>query len=324
MRRLLLIMLLCVSLEQAFGWGNEGHQAINRTAASRIPHSMPGFLRQAGARLEYLGPEPDRWKRPQDLFVKNAQEPDHFIDLERVAWMGPLPQGRYLFYRALYEKRAAMLAQTRPGADQHVGDQHGHDLGVTNLRPDDLLPERVGLQPYITMEIYDRLRVAFREYRRMKAAHQKTGPVEQNIVFYMGWLGHYVGDASNPMHTSIHYNGWVGPNPHHYTAEHKIHWQMEGEFVAHNLAQLQFANMVNAPVKLENPWQDYQKYLRASNGLVERCYQLEQRQGFTGEGTEESREFIRQRMAAGAQMLVNLWYTAWIESEKEPETTGFE
>ena len=241
MRRLLLIPLLCLSLGHAFGWGNDGHQAINRTAAGRIPDSMPAFLRHAGARLEYLGPEPDRWRGQDEPFLKDAQAPDHFIDLERVEWLSPLPPGRYAFLRALYERRASMLYRPHMAADLPTGA----------ARLDDLLPERVGLQPYITMEVYDRLKVAFRDYRHLKAAHAKTEPVEQNIVFYMGWLGHYVGDGSNPLHTTIQYNGWVGPNPHHYTTEHKIHAQMESEFVGKNLAQLQFAALVAAPVKLD-------------------------------------------------------------------------
>ena len=31
-------------------------------------------------------------------------------------------------------------------------------------------------------------------------------------------------------------------------------------------------------------------------------------------GTPESREFLRRRLAASSQMLLNLWYTAWEES----------
>ena len=67
---------------------------------------MPRFLQRASVDLAYLGPEPDRWRSPSEFALKNAQEPDHFIDLERVEWMKPLPAGRYEFYRKLYEKRA--------------------------------------------------------------------------------------------------------------------------------------------------------------------------------------------------------------------------
>ena len=153
----------------------------------------------------------------------------------------------------------------------------------------------------------------------MLAAGEHTKPVEQDIVFYMGWLGHYVGDGSNPLHITEKYNGWVGPNPHHYTTEHKIHALMEDRFVSENLAQLSFASLMQEPTRLKNPWRDYQNYLHDSYRLVERCYQLEQAGGFNQAGTQESREFIRQRLAAGSQMLVDLWYTAWLASEKEPE-----
>jgi hypothetical protein len=301
MRHCAVLTLLCACLaSQAFGWGDDGHKAINRVAAGRIPASMPTFLQKAGARLEYLGPEPDRWRGRQEFALKEAQEPDHFIDLERVADM-ELPPGRYEFYRLLYDKRAALVQQRKGGSPDA-------------LQPDDLLPEHVGLQPYIAMEVYGRLVVAFREYRQLKAAGQNTEAVEQNIVFYMGWLGHYVGDAANPLHTTIQYNGWIGPNPNGYTTGHQIHWQMETQFVGANLSQLQFADLVKAPARIEDPWQAYLAYLRHSHTLVEKCYQLEKTGGFVGAGTADSRQFLRHRLAAGAQMLVNLWYTAWLES----------
>src|SRR5205823_11030151 len=65
-------------------------------------------------------------------------------------------------------------------------------------------------QPYITMEVYDRLRNAFREYRHMKTAGQDATQAEQNAIFYAGWLGHYVADGSQPLHVSVSYDGWVG------------------------------------------------------------------------------------------------------------------
>src|SRR6201998_4426101 len=170
-QRLISVVLIGLVLLQAafaIAWGNEGHTYINRVAAQKIPASMPLFLRQAVVEIAYLGPEPDRWRSLSECALKNAQEPDHFIDLERVDWMKPLPAGRYEFYRKLYEKRAA-----------------------TQSNPDDYLPEHVGLQPYITMEVFDRMKSAFREYRRLRQLRQPTEPVERAIVFYAGWLGQY-------------------------------------------------------------------------------------------------------------------------------------
>jgi len=288
---LALIALVLLQNQAAFAWGNEGHTWINHAAAEKIPSSMPKFLRRATVELAYLGPEPDRWRSPTEFQLKNAQEPDHFIDLERVAWLDPLPPGRYEFYRKLYEHRAATIDH-----------------------PDDYLPERVGLQPYITMEVYGRLKAAFREYRYRLAAHQPTQAVEQAIIFYAGWLGHYVADGSQPLHTTIQYNGWTGPNPNGYTTGHKIHSQFETAYVAANITGKDFAGMVKAPERLADPFADYVAYLRNSNTLVESVYSLEKAGGFTGKGTPEAFDFTTRRLAAGAQMLLNLWYTAWLES----------
>jgi hypothetical protein len=282
-----------------FGWGNEGHEWINRVAAERIPTEMPRFLRHAVAELTYLGPEPDRWRSPSEYALKNAQEPDHFIDLERVAWLDPLPPGRYEFYRKLYEKRAA-----------------------TADHPDDYLPEHVGLQPYITMEVFGRLKAAFREYRHRRDLHQPTDPVEHAIVFYAGWLGHYVADGAQPLHTTIHYNGWIGPNPKGYTAEHGIHAKFESTYVAQNITAKDIARSVHAPERLADPFAGYIDYLKESNRQVEKVYALEKAGGFTGKGSSEAYDFTTRRMAAGSQMLLNLWYTAWIDSAASPETAA--
>jgi hypothetical protein len=295
-RGLVSLGLTALVLLQSVGagaWGNEGHTYINRVAAERIPATMPRFLRRAVVEIAYLGPEPDRWRSPSEFALKNAQEPDHFIDLERVSWLDPLPQGRYEFYRKLYEKRAAT-----PSTDH----------------PDDYLPEHVGLQPYITMEVYGRLKAAFHEYRQRKASHQPTTAVQQAIIFYAGWLGHYVADGSQPLHTTIQYNGWVGPNPKGYTTEHKIHAQFETAYVAANITAKDFAGLVKSPERLDDPFARYIAYLRQSNGLVEKVYELDKAGGFTGKGSPEAFEFTTHRLAAGAQMLLDLWYTAWLES----------
>ena len=290
---LALCLFQCVSV---FGWGNEGHEYVNRVAAEKIPVEMPRFLRHSVAELTYLGPEPDRWRSPSEYALKNAQEPDHYIDLERVAWLDPLPPGRYEFYRKLYEKRAA-----------------------TSDHPDDYLPEHVGLQPYITMEIFGRLTAAFREYRHLREQHQPTSPVEHAIVFYAGWLGHYVADGSQPLHTTIHYNGWLGPNPKGYTAQHGIHAAFESAYVAQNVTAKDFAKLVRSPERLGDPFASYVNYLKESNRQVETVYSLEKAGGFTGKGSAEAFEFTTRRLAAGSQMLLDLWYTAWLDSASSPE-----
>ncbi|HWG20846.1 MAG TPA: S1/P1 nuclease [Terracidiphilus sp.] len=274
----------------AGAWGNEGHRMINRLAVSNLPADAPAFLRsEAAAReIEYLGPEPDRWRSPAEPELVAAQAPEHFIDLEPAEALGPLPHKRLDF-----EARVFAAGQR---------------------------PERIGLQPWQADEVWERLKAALRDYRRLSAAHQDTRDVEQAAIFYAGWLGHYVGDAAQPLHTSEKYNGWVGPNPHGYTTEHKIHWQFEGPFVAANLRAGDVEPRMTPVHAIEGDMFDnYVTYLRHTFTFVEKVYQLEKAGGFAGAGTAESRAFTADRLAAGASMLRDMIYTAWVDSaQAEP------
>jgi hypothetical protein len=71
---------------------------------------------------------------------------------------------------------------------------------------------------------------------------------------------------------------------------------------------------VKSPERLDDPFARYVAYLRQSNGLVENVYTLEKTAGFEGKGSAAAFAFTTQRLAAGSQMLLNLWYTAWLES----------
>ena len=297
-----LLLLPLLTVQPAFGWGADGHMLINRLAGAALPADVPAFLRTPAAldALEYYGPEPDRWRSPAEPELNAAQAPEHFIDLEYADLIGPLPRRRYDFIRALAAAQAAH----------------------PNLP---LTPEKVGLQPYVTSEVYERLQSAFRDYRALVAARQDTKPSEAEIIFLAGWLGHYVGDGSQPLHTTIQYNGWVGPNPHGYTTDHRIHAQFETAFVHANVKPADVAPLVATakPTVLKDVFADYLIYLRHSNSLVEQTYQLDKQGAFTGAGTPAGKAFVDQQLAAGAIELRNMIYTAWVKSaEPVPAYSG--
>jgi S1/P1 Nuclease len=288
------VVLLPVMLtQQGFAWGMDGHMMINRLAEQALPSDVPAFLRSGAAldALTYYGPEPDRWRSSAEPELNAAQAPEHFIDLEYADLAGPLPRRRYDYIRALATAQA-----------QHP------DIALT--------PEKVGLQPYVTTEVYERLQSAFRDYRALLAAKQDTRPSEAEVMFLAGWLGHYVADGSMPLHTSIQYNGWAGPNPHGYTTDHHIHALFESDFVHANVKAAELSPLVAAskPVVLGDVFHDYMAYLRHSNSLVEQTYQLEKAGGFAGAGTPEGRAFVDQQLAAGATELRDMIYTAWVKS----------
>jgi len=260
---------------------------VNRLAASHLPADVPAFLRSEAAvnEIDYLGPEPDRWRSPAEPELNKAQALEHFIDLEPADALGPLPRNRLDFEAKVF------------AAGQR--------------------PEKIGLQPWETNEIWERLKAALREYRALSAAHQDTRGVEAAVLFYAGWLGHYVGDGAQPLHTTDKYNGWVGPNPNGYTTEHKIHWQFEGPFVAAAINSEDAAKKMTSVKPIGGDLFDaYVAYLRESATHVEKVYQLEKAGGFVDKGTPESRDFTAERIAAGASMLRDMIYTAWLESAK--------
>ena len=286
-------MVPVMMVQPSLAWGTDGHKMINRLAAANLPKDVPAFLRNGNAldTMEYLGPEPDRWRNKAEEDLVAAQAPEHFIDLEWADLVGPLPKKRYDFIRALEKAQAA--------------------------HPDiPLTPEKVGLQPYVTEEVWERLKVGMREYRKLLAAGEDTKPAETAILYYAGWLGHYVADGSQPLHVTIQYNGWTGPNPNGYTTEHKIHSQFESTFVSANVKSSDVDPLVAAaqPKVLTDEWSDYMDYLRYTGSLVEKTYQLEKAGGFTGAGTPEAKAFTEERLAAGAIQLRDMIYTAWVRS----------
>jgi hypothetical protein len=173
-----LALLVLVASPLCFGWGREGHMMINRLAVESLPTDVPAFLRtpEAAGQIEYIGPEPDRWRSRTEPELVAEQAPDHFIDLEMANIVGTLPRQRYDYIADLY---AAMLTHPKSAAE--------------------LRPEKVGFQPYITNEVWERLKSAMRDYRELSAKHEDTKPVEALILFYAGWLGHYVGDGCQPL-----------------------------------------------------------------------------------------------------------------------------
>lgn len=275
-----------------FAWGSEGHRLINKLAASTLPADVPAFLRSESAisQIEYLGPEPDRWRSRAEPELEAAQAPEHFLDLEPADALGPLPRKRLDFEALVFA--------------------HGQR------------PEKIGLQPWETLEVWQRLKADLREYRHL-AADKSANPndlhaAEQAAIFYAGWLGHYVGDGSQPLHTTINYDGWsLKDNPQGFSSAHGIHWRFEGPFVAANIKEPDVASKMTTPKAIDGDiFDSYVAYLRHSATLVNSVYAFDKAGAFANLGTPESRVFTADRLAAGASELRDLIYTAWIESAK--------
>ncbi len=297
-RRLLQYCLLfaipsLVDTSHLFAWGVDGHRMINRLACSTLPSDVPQFLRSTKAMnaMGYYASLPDHWRGALEPELATATSPEHFIQFDTVDQVLPsLPRKRYDYVRALAAAQASHPTLTITGED-------------------------LGMQPYQADEVWERLKVAMRDYRDLVAHKEDTDAVEAEIVFLAGWLGHYVGDGSMPLHTTDKYNGWSGANPNGYTTEHKIHGLFESEFVHKNVQEKDIAPLVAKQTEvIGEVFDQYMGYLRHSHTLVETTYQLEKEGAFTEAGTEAGKHFAVQQLASAATELRDLIYTAWLRS----------
>lgn len=279
------------SATQLNAWGESGHKMIGLAAAGALPADMPAFFRRAAAQLSYLNPEPDRWRdrgeREKDPALDGATAPDHFIDLEFI------PADRLA---------GALAAPNRYAY-------------LDTLRTLGLNPVAVGLLPWRIVEMTQWVRVEFRLWRAATDSATKR-MIEARIINDAGILGHYVADGSNPTHTSVHYNGWSGANPNGYATDKRLHARFESEFVD---AQLRVHDIKPLIAARPHVSADFRAatiaYLKESNAVVERLYQLDKAAAF-GAGTTaaENKKFTAARLAAAAQMLRDLWYSAYVTS----------
>jgi hypothetical protein len=271
----------------ALAWGFVGHGIISRIAAEGLPSDMPAFFTGAVDRLAYLGPEPDRWRDDDLTVMDEAWKYDHYIDLENVPAGALDAPDRFEFLEALY----------RAGVEE---------------------PEQtVGFLPFRMLELYQRLATGFARWRTAESPEERAW-IEDRIVNDAGILGHYVADAANPHHTTIHFNGWAedAPNPEGYTTSRDFHWRFESQFVE---AHIDVAPVRDRVAEGADAFPDARaaiwRYLMTTHEQVVAMYELEKTHGFDPErATPETEAFVLDRMAAAATMLRGLWYTAWVES----------
>jgi len=161
------------------------------------------------------------------------------------------------------------------------------------------------------------------EYRRLRKVRADTSGAEQAILYDVGKLGHFVGDGSQPLHTTVNYNGWVETaNPEKFSRLPGIHSRFETEFAHDNLEAQDVRPLIPAVRVRNSPFQDFLEYLQTSHARVAQVYRFDKRGAFVGRGTAASREFTAERLAAGATMLRDMIYTAWLDSAKMSQDPG--
>ncbi|HID28685.1 MAG TPA: hypothetical protein EYP19_01625 [Desulfobacterales bacterium] len=255
---------------------------------------MPRFFRKNLDWLGYLSIQPDLWKVfSKSLYVVEAA--NHYLDMEALnpdVTKITLPERRFQFLHMLSTKK--------------------------------LSARDVGLLPYQLQECYDRLKGAFAEYRwaladpkgrehRSPRSLASLKSVEMTCLVYAGILAHYAEDASQPLHATIFFDG---RGPDGKPARTGVHLRFEIDFVNRNIKMNDIAKRLAPPRKINNTIvKEALALLTRSNRQASKVIDLDA-QGKLARNDPGAIEFTVQCMAAGGQFLRNLWYSAWLESEK--------
>ena len=286
----------------AWAWLETGHRLTTIVGIEALPADVPAFLHTPAVmfKLAELSREPDRSRRagpPHD----NDLDPGHFVLAD--------DQGR---------------VAGGPGLDALPADRDGYE---TALRAVGSSSWKAGWVPYNIADGYQQLVKDFGYWRADKVG-EKTGKTlaqrlwfardralrEDIIVRDLGYWSHFVADGSQPMHASIHYDGWGAfPNPDDYTQD-QIHLAFEGDFVSDNVD----AAAIRARLRPYRscgctPLQAAGRYLGESRAEIEPLFKLWAAGAFKGHDPRGT-AFVVERLAAGASELRDQVTDAWRES----------
>lgn len=307
---------------KAAAWDYEVHRFINQLALASLPTNFPAFVQTPAARerIAFLGGEPDRWRNTPELILRHHNGPDHYFDVEDLARYGLRPASLSPF-------RYEFVAQLTRGRLQHPRSFSGADME----KDPDRTRLLVGFLPWTIAEHYSKLKSGFSYLREFEAAGtpEEVANAQENILSLMGVMGHFVGDATQPLHTTKHFNGWVGPNPHGYTTNRGFHAWIDGGFLRHAGVR---TNAVLARIRTARaPWEEPRHnsapdpfgrslaFVLEQFQLVEPLYRLE-KNGHLAENDSEietGRAFLSDQLLKAGQMLGDLWFAAWKEAPRD-------
>ena len=318
------LVLAALAPYPVVAWDYEGHRMVNQIALASLPKDFPAFVREpvAAERIAFLSGEADRWRNSPDASLRHVNEPDHFFDIEDLRPHGlsvsNLSPFRHVFTVALSEGRKANPSGVPPVAEARNQNQNR---------------QLTGFLPWCIAENYAKLKSGFSYLKAFEenGTAEESDNARQNIIYIMGVMGHYAGDAAQPLHTTRHYNGWVGPNPSGYATNTTFHSWIDGGFNIRAGLKLEELSGGIRPAKplfdtIAPPNRPHEvfpvavRFLVEQHAKVEPLYVLEKERKLSGEtGTEtEGKAFLGGQILKGGQFLGDLWVTAW--KEATPDT----
>jgi len=323
-------VVMTLAPQQARSWGHTGHVGISQLAIEALPSEIPAFVRSAQsiAQIGELGAEADISKTTGILTSATGtgtsrtahdaeRDPGHFIDFDDngVVIGGVIPITQLPATREAFD--TLQRTATSPGGQTQYGGYLPYSIldGFQQIRKDFAIWR--ALSAGLTTATTDADRAYFRFQLQLR---------QQLIIRDIGHWSHFVADASQPMHVSIHFNGWgaSNPNPNGYTTA-PIHAPFEGAFVAKLINFTAVAQQMRPYTDrgVTTMEQRVPLYLKETLDQVIPVYQAAKDSNNDDYKTAQPAELVivTKQLAAGASELRDMIVDAWHQSANV--TVGF-
>jgi len=180
---------------------------------------------------------------------------------------------------------------------------------------------KYGYVPYVVLEVKDRLTEAFRKGNK------------DSILYYAIDLGHYIGDANVPLHSSINYDGqlsgqrgihalWESTVPDQLMDGYKLRDGHKARYLSDPAASI-WESVRRAHSLLQ---QMFEEERQASVGIPDSVkYRVEHRYGrdikvytpaFGKIYGARLGSMVNDQLLHSADQIADFWYTAWVDAGK--------
>lgn len=313
----------------AWAWGHTAHTEMGKMAMAKLPKDadLPGFLFTDEARtfVAELSAEADVSKTAGRITSVSGsristepnahdfeRDPGHYIDVDDNGFV----LGGGVKLTELPISRRDFDTAVRGGANPAGQTQYS-----------------TGYLAYAMIDGYQQLRKNFGIFRvlRVGLKQAKDARDAEAIAYWrtqldvrrklilrdIGYWSHFMEDASQPMHVSVHYNGWGSyPNPKGYTTA-PIHAPFEGSFVRDFV---NFNAVSKAVPAYAAPSGDAPIEKRVVGYLGESLAQLgpvyeAARDSDYASNSPKANKIVKRQIAAGVAQLRDEIVNAWRESK---------
>lgn len=314
---------------QTLAWDERGHDLLTRVAVQdllRLGDANPALTRPFASRdhmLSHLSNVPDIvWRAAYMSDADRAVNgPTHYINLERV-------YGQNISLAGLDQNYVAFAAKARSG-------------GIDE-------PHEVGTAPWRVVQLHRLMVKSLRAVSDAGSQEEAVAATNQALL-YAGIMAHFVGDLSNPHHTTIDHDGELTGNAglHRYfeadvvgmlpvsleqQVNSKINSRLLEKTVLRRLSESErAATLADASKLIFALVADSHRNLPRLTALDDK-YSIIQRSSRECEKAQRKapqevakyyRRFVVERLAIGAATLSRLWLMAW-QQAGEPDLSSYQ